>query len=146
MRLLASLILWFALTLVCGTGLVLSGMYLYLNPQIPDAAQFKNVKFKAPLRIYSADNKLIQEFGERLTPVTFEKIPPLFIKALLDTEDKRYFEHGGVDIITLATPAGNLSATKDRFVPVHPQSQCNWSRTFPGKPRSDLHESLRRCY
>ncbi len=112
MRLLASLILWFALTLVFGTGLVLSGMYLYLNPQIPDAAQFKNVKFKAPLRIYSADNKLIQEFGERLSPVTFEEIPPLFIKALLDTEDKRYFEHSGVDIITLANASWQLIRNK----------------------------------
>ena len=112
MRPLASLILWFALTLVCGSGLALSGMYLYLNPQIPDAAQFKNVKFKAPLRIYSADNKLIQEFGERLTPVTFEEIPPLFIKALLDTEDKRYFEHSGVDIITLANASWQLIRNK----------------------------------
>ncbi|MFT6432522.1 MAG: penicillin-binding protein 1A [Candidatus Azotimanducaceae bacterium] len=87
-------------------------MYLYLNPQIPDAAQFKNVKFKAPLRIYSADNKLIQEFGERLTPVVYEEIPPLFIKALLDTEDKRYFEHNGVDLITLANASWQLIRNK----------------------------------
>ncbi|MFT4714185.1 MAG: penicillin-binding protein 1A [Candidatus Azotimanducaceae bacterium] len=112
MRLLASFILYFTLTVVCGTGLVLSGMYLYLNPQIPDAAQFKNVKFKAPLRIYSADNKLIQEFGERLTPVVYEEIPPLFIKALLDTEDKRYFEHNGVDLITLANASWQLIRNK----------------------------------
>jgi penicillin-binding protein 1A len=112
MRLLASFILYFTLAIVCGTGLVLSGMYLYLNPQIPDAAQFKNVKFKAPLRIYSADNKLIQEFGERLTPVVYEEIPPLFIKALLDTEDKRYFEHNGVDLITLANASWQLIRNK----------------------------------
>jgi penicillin-binding protein 1A len=112
MRLLASFILYFTLAIVCGTGLVLSGMYLYLNPQIPDAAQFKNVKFKAPLRIYSADNKLIQEFGERLTPVVYEEIPPLFIKALLDTEDKRYCEHNGVDLITLANASWQLIRNK----------------------------------
>ena len=112
MRLIASFILWFTLSLVCGTGLVLSGMYLYLNPQIPDAAQFKHVKFKAPLRIYSADNKLIQEFGERLSPITYEEIPPLFIKALLDTEDKRYFDHNGVDLITLANASWQLVRNK----------------------------------
>ncbi len=54
------------------------------------------------MRIYSADNKLIQEFGERLTPIRYDDIPPLFIRALLDTEDKRFFEHSGIDLITVA--------------------------------------------
>ncbi|MCB1645000.1 MAG: PBP1A family penicillin-binding protein [Pseudomonadales bacterium] len=79
----------------------MAAAYLYLNPQIPDASEFGNVKIRAPLRIYSADEKLIQEFGERLIPVTYEDIPPLFVRALLDTEDKRFFEHSGIDLITV---------------------------------------------
>ncbi|MEJ6592939.1 MAG: PBP1A family penicillin-binding protein [SAR86 cluster bacterium] len=85
---------------------------MYLNPQVPDAASFRNVKLRAPLSIYSADEKLIQEFGERLVPVTFDQIPPLFVRALLDTEDKRFFEHGGIDLITLANASWQLVRNK----------------------------------
>ena len=34
-------------------------------------------------------------------PIRYEDIPPQFINAILDTEDKRFFEHGGIDLITL---------------------------------------------
>lgn len=95
-----------------GLVLVLAAAFLYLNPQVPDASTFKDVKLRAPLRIYSADNKLIQEFGERLLPITFEEIPPAFISALLDTEDKRFFEHSGIDLITVANATWQLVRNK----------------------------------
>ena len=41
----------------------LSAAFLYLNPQIPDTSTFSEVTLKAPLRIYSDDGLLIQEFG-----------------------------------------------------------------------------------
>ena len=80
----------------------LSGVFLYLNPAIPEIESFSRVNIKAPLKIYSQDDFLIQEFGERLRPIKFDEIPPLFIKALLDTEDKRFFEHKGIDLVTLS--------------------------------------------
>ncbi|MCZ6502372.1 MAG: PBP1A family penicillin-binding protein [Gammaproteobacteria bacterium] len=96
------IIIWSMAAITSGCVLLLSAAFLYLNPQIPDAATFKDVKIRAPMRIYSADRKLIQEFGERLTPIRYEEIPPLFVQALLDTEDKRFFEHSGIDLITVA--------------------------------------------
>jgi penicillin-binding protein 1A len=102
MRTIGRFIMWSMAAIISGTVLLLSAAFLYLNPQIPDAATFKDVKIRAPMRIYSADQKLIQEFGERLTPIQYEDIPPLFVRALLDTEDKRFFEHSGIDLITLA--------------------------------------------
>ena len=88
--------------------MVLVGAFLYLNPQVPDTESFSKVTLKAPLRVYSADGLLIQEFGERLMPVTYEEIPPLFLRALLDTEDKRFFEHGGIDMVTLLNATWQL--------------------------------------
>ena len=88
------------------TGLAAS--YLYLNPQVPPVESLTDVRIKAPLRIYSRDGELIQEYGERLIPVTYEEIPPLFVQALLNTEDKRFFEHGGVDPITLINATWQL--------------------------------------
>ena len=101
-------IVWSLFTAICGTAVVLSAAFLYLNPQIPAASSFKSVKLRAPLRIYTADGKLIREFGERLTPISYDQIPPLFIHALLDTEDKRFFEHSGIDLITVANASWQL--------------------------------------
>ena len=78
--------------------LVLSAAFMYLNPQLPETSSFSQVTLKAPLRIYSADGLLIQEFGERLTPITYDEIPPLFIRALLDTFGTHPLVPGYLDI------------------------------------------------
>ena len=103
-----SFVTWGLVAITAGSGLVLSAAFLYLNPQIPDVSTFRDVTIKAPLRIYSSDGKLIQEFGERLIPVTYEEIPENFKRALLDTEDKRFYEHSGIDVITVANATWQL--------------------------------------
>lgn len=104
----AAIFLWSALAGVSAAVTALAAGYLYLNPQVPPVEELTDVRIKAPLRIYSRDGKLIQEFGERLIPVTFDEIPPLFVHALLNTEDKRFFEHSGVDPITLINASWQL--------------------------------------
>lgn len=102
-------IMWLALATVCAAVLSLAAAFLYLDPQIPEAATYRQVKLETPLRVYTADRQLIAEFGERrLIPITLDQVPPLFVRALLDTEDKRFYEHNGVDLITLTTAAVEL--------------------------------------
>lgn len=61
--------------------------------------------------IYSADGKLIGKyFNENRTPVKFDEVNPAFFKALIDTEDERYFSRPrglAVDFV------GILGAVKD---------------------------------
>ena len=97
-----------SLAAICSLSMSLSAAFLYLNPQIPEVRSFTDVTLKAPLGVYSADNKLIEEFGERLTPISYDEIPPLFRHALLNTEDKRFFEHSGIDLITLMNATWQL--------------------------------------
>jgi penicillin-binding protein 1A len=105
--------MWLALSAVCGAVLSLAGAYLYLDPQIPDAATYRQVRLETPLRVYTADRQLIAEFGERrLIPITLDQVPPLFVRAVLDTEDKRFYEHHGVDLITLTSAAVELVANR----------------------------------
>ena len=93
----------FALASLCAVTIGLAGIYLYLDPQTPAAATYRNVKLQKPLRIYSADGALIAEFGERrLIPIELSQVPEHFINALLDTEDKRFYEHKGIDFISLS--------------------------------------------
>ena len=95
--------MWLALAGLCAAVLSLAGIYLYLDPQIPKAETYRHVRLETPLRVYTADRQLIAEFGERrLIPIKLDEVPTLFIQALLDTEDKRFYEHRGVDFWTLA--------------------------------------------
>jgi penicillin-binding protein 1A len=95
--------MWLALAGLCAAVLSLAGIYLYLDPQIPKAETYRHVRLETPLRVYTADRQLIAEFGERrLIPIELDEVPNLFIRALLDTEDKRFYEHRGVDFWTLA--------------------------------------------
>jgi penicillin-binding protein 1A len=58
--------------------------------------------------IYSADGVLIGKFfSENRTPVKYEEVNPNFWKALIDTEDERFYKHKGVD------PIGMFGAAKD---------------------------------
>lgn len=87
---------------LCAVGIGLAGIYIYLDPQIPKAETFRNVEFQTPLRIYANGGELIGEFGERrLIPISIEDVPKHFINAILDTEDKRFYEHNGIDYISL---------------------------------------------
>lgn len=58
--------------------------------------------------IYSADGVLIGKFfNENRTPVKYEDVCPDFFKALIDTEDERFYKHFGID------PIGLFAAVKD---------------------------------
>ncbi|MCZ6710796.1 MAG: PBP1A family penicillin-binding protein [Gammaproteobacteria bacterium] len=94
--------------------LSLAGVFLYLDPQIPTAESYRHVRLETPLRVYTADRQLIAEFGERrLIPLTLNQVPPLFVSALLDTEDKRFYQHNGIDYISLANDTLELALYRE---------------------------------
>ncbi|MFM7120695.1 MAG: transglycosylase domain-containing protein, partial [Gammaproteobacteria bacterium] len=102
-------IMWLTAAAVCGLVLSLAAAFLYLDPQLPRAETYRQFRLETPLRVFTADGQLMAEFGERrLVPVRLKEVPPLFIRAVLDTEDKRFYEHGGVDMITLLNSAMEL--------------------------------------
>lgn len=72
-------------------------MYLYLAPSLPDMSSLKKAPLLKPLQVYTADNKLIAEYGGKLSiPVKYEEIPTPFIHAFLAAEDSSFFEHNGI--------------------------------------------------
>jgi penicillin-binding protein 1A len=102
-------IIWFTYSAVCGAVLSLAGVYLYLDPQIPRAETYRHVQLETPLRVYSSEGELLAEFGERRRiPISLERVPPLFVRAILDTEDKRFYEHVGIDFISLTNDTLSL--------------------------------------
>ncbi len=100
---------WAFASIICGAGLLLTSFYLYLTPNLPDAEQLKTTQLQTPLRIYSADNKRIAEFGEkRRNPITIDQVPQNLINAFIAAEDNRFYEHSGIDIKGLLRAAVQL--------------------------------------
>lgn len=88
---------------------------LYTNAQLPEVNDLEDIQLQVPLRIYTADGKLIGEYGEkRRTPISIQDVPPTLINAILATEDRRFYEHNGVDIRGIARASVHLlvSGTK----------------------------------
>ena len=92
--------------------MLISAVYLYLTPQLPDIQSLKQIELQIPLRIYTEDGQLISEFGEqRRKPLEYKEIPQDFIHALIAAEDDRFFEHNGVDLKGLTRAAIQLIRT-----------------------------------
>lgn len=92
--------------------ILISALLLYVNSQLPHVDTLKRIHLQVPLRIYSQDGLLIQEYGEkRRIPVAYKDIPPTLVRAVLATEDQRFFEHPGVDIFGLGRAAIRMIQT-----------------------------------
>jgi len=80
-------------------GFVVAGfLIVQFSRELPDTAGIKGIELKVPLRVYSADNLLISEFGdERRKPIDYQNIPKSLIDSVLASEDDEFFEHNGVD-------------------------------------------------
>lgn len=87
---------------LCGVTMVAMAAYLYLAPLLPAAETYRDVRLETPLRIYTSDNRLIDEIGNRRNPVAYEDIPQVLTDALIATEDVRFYSHPGVDVQSLA--------------------------------------------
>jgi penicillin-binding protein 1A len=86
-------------SIVTGITLIF-GSYLYLKDDLPSVETLKDVRLQTPMRVFSEDGELISQFGEkRRIPLKIDEIPPLLIKAVLATEDARFYEHPGIDVI-----------------------------------------------
>lgn len=97
------------------TALGVLGTILYLEPKLPRTETIKDIKLQVPLRIFTADNQLIGEFGEmKRSPVRYADVPELMIKAILAAEDDRFFEHPGVDYQGILRAMLNLLLTGEK--------------------------------
>ncbi|NNF40477.1 MAG: penicillin-binding protein 1A [Woeseiaceae bacterium] len=92
--------------LLCGFGALAGigavaaviGAYYFVAPGLPKAESIRDIPLQIPLRIYSRDGYLISEIGERRRLlVEFDDLPPHVVNAFIAAEDRRFFEHPGID-------------------------------------------------
>ena len=111
---------WYAKTLI-GIASCIVAFFLYLGAvdinllwlfgKSPGFIAIKDAVTSEASEIYSDDGVLIGKyFNENRTPVKFEDVNPVFWKALIATEDERFYSHHGIDY------KGLVSAVKDAVV------------------------------
>ena len=103
---------WWAFPIVLAVSTVLAGVLLLafaaaiIYPGLPSLETLTDYQPKIPLRVFSADGKLIAEFGEeRRALVRIGDFPQPLTQAILAAEDERFYQHSGVDYVGVARAA-----------------------------------------
>ncbi len=68
----------------------------------PSIAQVRTFEHEQTSKILAADGRQITEFGfERRTPISILALPDYVPQAVIAVEDKRFYEHGGFDPVSI---------------------------------------------
>lgn len=111
LKFLKYLLLTFLTLIILGLSSVVA-LYYYVKPELPSVETLRDVRLQIPMQVFTADGKLISQFGEqRRIPLTLDEIPQQLKDAVLATEDSRFYEHYGVDPIGVARAFSVLVST-----------------------------------
>lgn len=98
----------FFFLLKLGVALLLLGFLLFLvvyvgfTGPVPSSAELQNIKNPVSTEVYASDGRLLGRYYiENRSNVSFDKISPNVINALIATEDSRFYKHRGIDEIAL---------------------------------------------
>jgi len=87
---------WFAGVLLLGL------LILSVSKDLPSYEQLENYDPRLITRIISSDGEVLKEFyTQRRVYVSLESVPENLVNAALATEDRRFYNHWGVDAIRL---------------------------------------------
>ena len=104
-----------ALVLTClalGLGM---GFWRNLCVQCPSIAQIYAWEPTQAAKVYAQNGELIAELGvERRTPVSIGDLPPHVPQAFVAVEDKRFYDHNGVDPRGVARAVYGLATGRSR--------------------------------
>ncbi|QEY24272.1 penicillin-binding protein 1A [Neisseria animalis] len=94
-----------------GAGLVAIAI-LVTYPKLPSLESVQYYQPKMPLTVYSSDGKVIGLYGEERREFTkIEDFPDVLKNAVIAAEDKRFYDHWGVDVVGVARAViGNVVA------------------------------------
>ena len=77
-----------------------------LYPTLPALDTLTDYQPRIPLRVLSAEGALLGEFGEeRRAVVSIKDVPATMKNAILAAEDERFYQHGGVDYLSVVRAA-----------------------------------------
>mgnify|MGYP001433473767 CR=1 FL=1 len=90
------------MSFILSSLIVFSAIYIYFEVRLPSIVGLRHYEMQMPMQVLTADGKLIEAFGQKYRfPVKYHEIPKTLIHAILATEDQHFFQHGGVDLLSL---------------------------------------------
>ncbi len=95
--------------------LLLLGIWtLFLSDDLPSFRQLDNPDFQLATIAYTADNKELARYAfQNRSWVTYEEISPHVINALVATEDRRFYEHWGIDLTGILSAVADIVIKQD---------------------------------
>jgi penicillin-binding protein 1A len=76
--------------------------FLWLFGYSPGLNELKNPPYSVSSELYTANSVLIGKYyKENRSPVEYDSINPILIKALIATEDVRFYKHHGIDFYSI---------------------------------------------
>ncbi|MDH5723124.1 MAG: PBP1A family penicillin-binding protein [Alphaproteobacteria bacterium] len=104
---------FFILSIWCAIGL--GFMLAYYAHDLPNLTQKANFERRSSIIIQASQGEEIARYGElKGTSIDIRNLPPHLIDAVLATEDRRFYEHPGVDLLGIAR-AMAVNIAKGRF-------------------------------
>jgi len=83
--------------------------FLWLFGSSPSLDKLQNPQTELASDLYTSDGVLLGKYyRENRSPVAYNKLSPNIIKALIATEDVRFYKHSGIDIKGMFAAAGDL--------------------------------------
>ena len=103
---------WFWITILGGTATVVL-LFLFASwgfyGALPTFEELENPEHNLATEVISIDGKTLGKYyKENRTPVKFKDLPKSLLKALVATEDERFYEHSGVDFKATARAIAKL--------------------------------------
>lgn len=104
----------FFLSLIGICGLVVLGFVLWIGQDLPPLSEIENPQASLSTQVLSSDGVVLDNFyqEENRVNVRLNEISPYVVDALIATEDARFYEHAGVDYMSIpALVKRNISGT-----------------------------------
>ena len=93
------IVLWSFILLVV---LFFVGVNFGLLGKMPDLEAIQNPNNAVSTTIYSADYETLGSYyNENRIEISYDELSPYLVKGLVATEDKRFYNHSGIDLIGL---------------------------------------------
>jgi penicillin-binding protein 1A len=123
-------------TTVVTIALVAAGyLHVYFDrTNLPDLESFMRFEFPTIGHIYDANGQPLIELAREYRQITkYADIPPIVRDAILATEDKNFFSHGGVDYSRIPRVLGKvrIAALLARLIGLGQQDEGNSPAMFP---------------
>ncbi len=104
------------LILALWAGIFLTGVLLWFAKDLPDITQSATFERRASIIIKASDGSTLSRYGEsKGSNIAVEELPYYLPQAVIAIEDRRFYEHMGIDPLGIAR-AMIVNISKGRFV------------------------------